>query len=40
MKRVWRKVIPMSRLLDWGHNCGDTFAATSLAYIQHGGEPT
>ena len=39
MKRVWRKVIPMSRLLDWGHNCGDTFAATSLAYVQHGGEP-
>lgn len=37
MKRIWKRVIPMSYLLDWGDNYGCTFSATTLAALQHGG---
>ena len=39
MKRIWRKVVPMSYLLDWGHSYGSTFTSTSLVSFQHGGKP-
>lgn len=39
MKRVWKMVVPMSCLLDWGDNYGVPLAAESLAAYQHGGKP-
>ena len=36
MKSIWRDVIPMSYLLDWGDNYGCHLAAETLAQAQHG----